>query len=200
MRKTQSILALSFLLLSSSFTNFPSKSIIVVDASHGGQDNGAVVNSVKEKDITLAIAKKIIASNKRSDINIVLLRDKDETMLLSDRAKKIRELNPKLIISLHANYSKQDENKSGTEFIVSKQSKFYNSSLDQTNKLLLSFQNTDNSKPRIVEKNLQLAINAPCPTITIEVGYMNYQPELEYIKSEKGQAEIAQKIVAYMAQ
>ncbi|MCC6187152.1 MAG: N-acetylmuramoyl-L-alanine amidase [Chitinophagaceae bacterium] len=200
MNKLQKLLALSFLVISSSFTNLPPKSIVVIDASHGGKDNGAVINGVKEKDITLAIAKKIIASNKRTDIKIILLRDKDETILNPDRAKKIRELKPKLIISLHANYSPKDESKHGVEFVVSKQSNFYQASLVQTNKMLPLFMNAENPKPTIVEQNLQLIISAPCPSIVIELGYMSNKPDLENMKSRKGQEEIAKKIVAYMAQ
>ena len=62
---------------------------IIIDAGHGGEDSGAVANGLKEKDLTLKIAKYI---KKRLDdlgIESTLTRDSDITLNPNDRVKKI---------------------------------------------------------------------------------------------------------------
>ena len=59
---------------------------VVIDAGHGGADNGArSANGLKEKDITLSIAKKIAVLNSNEHINILLSRDNDQTISVRDR-------------------------------------------------------------------------------------------------------------------
>ena len=48
---------------------------VVIDAGHGGSDNGAQsADGVKEKDITLSIAKKIAEMNSNPHLEILLSR------------------------------------------------------------------------------------------------------------------------------
>jgi N-acetylmuramoyl-L-alanine amidase len=197
MKKIATILFTAILFFNCSFTNIPSKSIIVIDAAHGGKDLGATISKVQEKDITLSIAKKILELNKRKDIKIVLLRDKDELLTQEAKAKKIKELNPKIIISLHANYSKLDGNRSGMEFFVTKESKFYRSSLAQANRIKNIFYSDTKTNNSIQEKNFLLFNSAPCPAVAIELGYLSNTKEREYLNSKEGQIEIAQKLLSY---
>lgn len=199
MKKLISLISVTALFLSSSFTNIPSKSVIVIDAGHGGQDNGSIVNRVKEKDITLSIAQKIKTLNQRKDITLVLIRDKDEDMSLEARAKKIQELKPKLVISLHANYTDQDEDKQGLEVYVSKQSKFYTASLAQANKMVQSFKQDKELNIPVLEKNLLVLNAATCPAMSMELGYLTNDTERNYLASKEGQEEIAKKILAFIS-
>ena len=61
---------------------------MVIDAGHGGQDVGARSQdgTAFEKDMTLAILKKIKALNNNSNINLVLTR---ETDLYQDPKEKV---------------------------------------------------------------------------------------------------------------
>ena len=54
------------------------KYIVCVDPGHGGTDPGKVgLNGQLEKDINLAIAKKLKTYLEASDVTVVLTRDKD---------------------------------------------------------------------------------------------------------------------------
>jgi N-acetylmuramoyl-L-alanine amidase len=199
MKKLFTLIGAAALLLSYSFTNVPSKSVVVIDAGHGGQDNGSVVSGVKEKDITLSIAQKIKKLNKRKDITLVLIRDKDEDQSLEARAQKIKALKPKLVISLHANYANDDEDKQGLEIYISKQNKFHDASLAQANKMMELFKKGNSSSVSMLEKNLVVLNEALCPAMSIELGYLNSEVERKYLSSNVGQEEIAQKIVDFIA-
>jgi N-acetylmuramoyl-L-alanine amidase len=50
------------------------KSIVVIDPGHGGQDSGAMTrNGIREKDITLNIASKIVVLNNKLFKNPLIL-------------------------------------------------------------------------------------------------------------------------------
>lgn len=77
---------------------------IVIDPGHGGKHPGAVSKSgLKEKDITLDIAmrlKELLL--KKSDIKILMTRERDVYVDLKDRTQFANSSNGKLFISIHA--------------------------------------------------------------------------------------------------
>lgn len=88
-------------------TNKPVSSriiIIAIDAGHGGKDPGAMGhNGAAEKDITLAISKKLKARiDKEPNMRAVLTREGDYYVSLEDRRAKARRLNADLFVSVHA--------------------------------------------------------------------------------------------------
>ncbi|HET7116376.1 MAG TPA: N-acetylmuramoyl-L-alanine amidase, partial [Hanamia sp.] len=93
---------------------------VVIDAGHGGMDNGAVsTDGVKEKDITLAIAKKIAGLNSNPHIKIVLSRDNDQTIPVKDRVVFAKNNKADLFISIHVNAS-TDEQLNGFSVLIVK--------------------------------------------------------------------------------
>lgn len=79
---------------------------IVIDAGHGGKDSGAVgPTGVMEKDVTLALAKAVREKLKEElpDVEVVLTRDVDTTLALSDRTKIANDSEADLFISIHCN-------------------------------------------------------------------------------------------------
>lgn len=83
---------------------------IVLDPGHGGKDPGAMYYGLKEKDVTLKIAKmvrsylyKLLPKNK---FQIYLTRQTDRFIELEDRVKYANKLNADLFVSIHCNASK----------------------------------------------------------------------------------------------
>lgn len=78
--------------------------VIAIDAGHGGQDPGAIGrNGTREKEVTLAIARKLAAAINREDgMRAVLIRDGDYFVSLGDRTRKARKLGADMFISVHA--------------------------------------------------------------------------------------------------
>ncbi|MCX6139366.1 MAG: N-acetylmuramoyl-L-alanine amidase [Candidatus Kapabacteria bacterium] len=80
--------------------------VIVIDAGHGGQDAGAEgVNGVFEKDVTLAIAKKLrdLFKENMPSTKVVMTRDSDVFIELFRRTQIANEAGGKLFISIHCN-------------------------------------------------------------------------------------------------
>lgn len=90
---------------------------IVIDPGHGGKDVGAVgyYKSVYEKNITLAIAKKLAQKIRtRLGCEVFLTRTADRGMSLEERTAIANAKNADLFISIHTN-STQNHNAYGIE-------------------------------------------------------------------------------------
>lgn len=79
---------------------------IMIDPGHGGTDSGTIGKSgLKEKDITLDIAKKLRERLKQySDYNVILTREDDTTLPLNKRVELAQKHKADLFISIHLNY------------------------------------------------------------------------------------------------
>lgn len=170
------------------------KKIIVIDAAHGGKDLGAVANGFQEKKLVESIAQKIKSQNKNENIEIVLLRDGDHEMELKDRVSIINNLNPGLVISLHINAS-ENFNKNGVEAYISSNPQFKEVSKSNAEIVVDKVAGNYFSKEEIKEANFYILKNSKCPAVTLEVGYLSNINDRNYITSEKGQTEIANKIL-----
>jgi N-acetylmuramoyl-L-alanine amidase len=78
--------------------------VIAIDAGHGGDDPGALGrNGTREKDVTLAIARKLAAEiNAEEGMRAVLIRDGDYFITLGSRTRKARQLGADMFVSIHA--------------------------------------------------------------------------------------------------
>ncbi|NOK36473.1 N-acetylmuramoyl-L-alanine amidase [Corallococcus exercitus] len=77
---------------------------VVIDPGHGGHDSGAVGKAgTKEKEVALAISKKVADGLREKGLEVVLTRDDDTFIRLEDRAKLANEAHGDLFISVHCN-------------------------------------------------------------------------------------------------
>ncbi|MDX8392393.1 MAG: N-acetylmuramoyl-L-alanine amidase [Mariprofundaceae bacterium] len=83
--------------------------VIVIDAGHGGEDPGASgPNKVREKTITLAVAKQFArAINATPGMRAILTRRGDYFVGLKKRVRLARKAKADLMISIHADAVKQ---------------------------------------------------------------------------------------------
>ena len=82
--------------------------IVVVDAGHGGPDNGmsgpiGVPRKVYEKNITLAFAKELRAALEQREIQVVMTRTTDTLIALGDRGRIANQAKADLFMSVHVN-------------------------------------------------------------------------------------------------
>ena len=80
---------------------------IILDPGHGGDDEGAVVRRVKEKDVALIFAKKLKARLARNaDRPVVLTREDDRYVTLDERLVDSVDQSGSIFVSLHLNQVK----------------------------------------------------------------------------------------------
>lgn len=185
-----SFLAILAIVISVAFTANNSKRIIVIDAAHGGKDLGATAGLITEKQLVESIASKIKLLNKNENIEFVFTRTGDNFIALEDRINTINKLNADLVISLHVNKANEVE-KSGPCVFVSKKNPYYTKSFDMARNILRGLSTNE----EILYSNFRILNNTNCAAISLEVGYISNEKDRSYLLSEKGQTEIAAKIL-----
>lgn len=82
---------------------------ITIDPGHGGNDGGAAgARGAKEKDLTLAVARRLKTSIEgRLGLRVLLTRDDDRDVPLDDRAALANNNKADVFISLHAGASRR---------------------------------------------------------------------------------------------
>jgi N-acetylmuramoyl-L-alanine amidase len=81
-------------------------SCVVIDAGHGGHDNGARSRySGREKDLALDVAMRLQPKLKAAGFETVMTRSNDRFISLDDRARISNRQRNALFVSVHFNYS-----------------------------------------------------------------------------------------------
>jgi len=78
---------------------------LYLDPGHGGSDNGAQGNGLREKDIVLDIARRIrnILENDYEGVSVRMSRTGDETVDLNDRTNDANRWGADYYLSIHCN-------------------------------------------------------------------------------------------------
>jgi N-acetylmuramoyl-L-alanine amidase len=93
--------------------------VVVLDPGHGGMDTGTKSASIMEKDLTLAIARKLrSALQSRLGVTVLLTRDADTEMDNEARTAVANNNQANLFISLHVGYSANKSDSSSSIFVM----------------------------------------------------------------------------------
>ncbi|HEY3586842.1 MAG TPA: N-acetylmuramoyl-L-alanine amidase, partial [Myxococcaceae bacterium] len=77
---------------------------VVIDPGHGGHDTGTIgADGTKEKDVALAIARKLRTVLTEQGLEVVLTRETDKFVRLEERARLANVARGDLFISIHCN-------------------------------------------------------------------------------------------------
>ena len=81
----------------------PGGAVIVIDPGHGGRDPGAIgPGGTREKDVTLSVCLMLRDILMRSGNAILLTRDSDRSLSLTERVEIAHAHNADLFVSIHA--------------------------------------------------------------------------------------------------
>ncbi|MBE7177209.1 MAG: N-acetylmuramoyl-L-alanine amidase [Mucilaginibacter polytrichastri] len=172
------------------------KFTVVLDAGHGGNDTGAGIHGLYEKDLTLALAKAISAKLQSADIEVVMTRNGDQLVPLADRVKRKGDF----FLSIHANYQAGATEKKGVSMLLPRWEGETPASVRATRSAAMSGYLADafrsGTQLDIDEKNyhdqhLYVLEKSASPALLLEVGFMTNASDLEYISSMKGREDVA---------
>lgn len=77
--------------------------VVVIDPGHGGQDSGATVNGILEKDITLDVAQRVDRVLQGQGLATVMTRVGDGYISLAERVALTNKVPECIFVSIHFN-------------------------------------------------------------------------------------------------
>jgi N-acetylmuramoyl-L-alanine amidase len=76
---------------------------VVIDPGHGGHDAGAVSSVAREKDLNLAVARKLRRMLEQQGYRVVMTRDTDVFLTLQERVAIANSVPDSIFVSIHHN-------------------------------------------------------------------------------------------------
>lgn len=182
------------------------KNPVVIDPGHGGYDPGAITSKgVYEKDINLAISKKVKTKLAESGIKAILTREDDRDYANGAGSKKTKKqtdldyriglvegLNPEILISIHVNSG--GGNNSGAEA-------FYQEGSEEGKALAECVQAELRKIPGMTKRvaksgEFYLTRNTKVTAIILELGYLSNPVERKKLLQNFYQDQLADAITA----
>jgi len=157
--------------------------VMIIDAGHGGEDPGAVVGGISEKDINLAISRKLRDFAALSDCEIVMTRTEDKMLYgtgeenrkkfydLYNRLECTKKHSKSVLISIHQNKFPMESCR-GTQV-------FYGLKNENSVLLAKAIQNAalliqpDNNRVVKPGNNIYLLENSDVPSVIVECGFIS---------------------------
>ncbi|MBU6266353.1 MAG: N-acetylmuramoyl-L-alanine amidase [Sphingomonadales bacterium] len=97
-----------------------SRPLVVIDAGHGGHDPGAGNGHLREKELTLGLARalrdRLLGEG---GVRVAMTRDDDRYLLLEERSGIARRLQADLFVSIHADSAGASEARGATLYTLS---------------------------------------------------------------------------------
>lgn len=177
-----------------------SKHTVCIDPGHGGYDSGAVgPTGIKEKDITLKVAKKTGAILQNKGVKVVYTRTSDEVswpssegLDLKKRTEIANSMNPNYFVSIHCNSVDNIPSAKGTET-------YYSSGSILGQKLATNVQNeliknlgTVNRSTKTA--NFYVLRNSTSPAILAELEFISNVEGEKNLNTDEFQNKCAQSI------
>lgn len=172
--------------------------IVVIDPGHGGKDAGASTrNGIKEKDIALRIASKIVILNNKlveNPLMLFLTRYSDTLISLRDRTKLSKKLKADIFISIHCNQA-INRTASGTEVFIhpksevqAEESAYLGFTIQKGLADILGIKNRG-----IKYGNFQVLRDnsGNGATVLLELGFLSQTDEAIYLTKEESQSAVA---------
>lgn len=202
MKKLCFLLLFSFSLFTSAK---PRPLVWVLDAGHGGYDQGTSLGEILEKDLTLSIVQEISALLRKNKpkIKLILTRDDDRYLSLEERCNIANNANADLFLSVHIN-SAPNQLVLGTESFYADLKGSSNSvrngsivrNIDRSELLawLLQKNYGETGRPNdrgARPKNLYVCQNTNMPAVLTEVGFLSNMYDAAYLTNKQGIKQIA---------
>ena len=175
---------------------------VILDAGHGGSDPGKIgLNNLLEKDINLAIAKKLKVCLEKAGFEVVMTREADESVKgpeqgnkkstdMRNRCAKIRETKPAMAVSIHQN-SYPEEYVKGAQVFYYGESQEGKELAEVLQKSLVAELDKENHRTAKANESYYLLKKTESPTVIVECGFLSNSQEAELLSDAEYQQKVA---------
>lgn len=165
---------------------------IMLDPGHGGDDPGAQTNdgATLEKEVTLKTALAVRKELQSHGFNVLMTRDTDKFVSLTNIGKISSESQANAFISFHYDSSATANTASGTTTFYRKDSgKLLAQSINDSIANILPLENRGFGK-----QDYQVLRENSKPAVLLELGYINNDFDAAYIKNKKYHQKVAESV------
>lgn len=181
------------------------RTVVVIDAGHGGEDGGAVApDGTEEADINLAVAQRLDVLLRFLGRDTLLLRDSDISLhdpsAATIREKKVSDIHNRVdtinaqadpvLISIHQNFFPSSKYHGAQVFYGGNpQSQPWAETTRANLRGCLDPENQREAKP--IDRNIYLMNHISCPALLIECGFLSNPEERCLLKDGSYQTALA---------
>lgn len=168
--------------------------VIVLDAGHGGKDPGTMANGIQEKDINLAIVKKIQTILEDQGYQVILTREEDQSRTLSERVKTAGDAKAAVFVSIHQNALEHDTKTSGIQIYCNKAVNPDSAKLTEAIHSRILDATKAKDRGNIQDSDFYVVLHNPMPSCLVETGFLTSLEEQEKLTSEEYQEKLAKAV------
>lgn len=183
---------------------FPQK-VILIDVGHGGIDGGTSYGDILEKDVNLAISRKLFMLLRQKGYPAALNRDADYALSddnrwhrsssrhhrdLSQRKQLSSEIPTSLVVSVHVNWGNNSSRRGGIVLHQSEGRSILLADIIQ-DKLNRVYRNRNHIT---LGKVYYLLNQTQVPAVIVETGFLSNSGDRQLLTSRNGQMQIAEAI------
>lgn len=152
----------------------PFHHIVALDAGHGGEDIGANVGSIYEKDITLKIADYTAEELRYRGFKVVRTRDEDKLLGLAEIGTIANAASADIFVSVHINYNKESIYKGVSTYYYDKDGYQKDERIKLAQTIQSELVKSDNWEDRgILRENFQVLRDTNMPSVLLECGFLS---------------------------
>jgi N-acetylmuramoyl-L-alanine amidase len=165
---------------------------VVIDPGHGGKDPGATsVLGNYEKDINMAVARKVAWLLEQKGLRVKMTRTDDYFVELEDRAAMANNINADLFVSIHADSFPKSSRRGFTVYIANAAS---SASHRAANAIARSMSGTGLNSFGVDTANYHVLTATRGPAVLVELGYLTNRREAALLSSGSFQNRLAEAI------
>ena len=170
------------------------ESCIVLDAGHGGTDPGTLWEDIYEKDINLAITKKVKKTLEEAGYQVVMTRDGDDRTVLKERVQVAEKNNTAVFVSIHQNALENNTSTKGIQIFYNKYSNRYSKALAESIHTNLLDATGAEDRGNKEDDELYVLNHTTVPACLVETGFLTSKEERKLLLDEEYQQKLAEGI------
>lgn len=165
--------------------------VVAIDAGHGGREPGAIgPTGLVEKDVVLDIALRVREMLVRSGVRVVMTREADVFVDLTDRPRMAKRQGATVFVSIHANSSTRPSSSGSETYYLTPQSRA----------LAQMIQEELGRIPGLADRGIKTAgflvlRDSDMPAVLVEVAYLSNRDEEARLRQSGFRQRLAEAVV-----
>lgn len=167
--------------------------LIVIDAGHGGEDEGCSWEEQEEKNLNLRLANMLKETLEENGFRVLLTREEDEALSLEERVILANEAQGDLFLSIHQNAS-EDQMVHGVETWYCEESSEQSERLAKLVQQYVVLYTKARDRGVVETDTLYVIRECNMPSCLVETGFLSNKDEREKLVTEEYMEKIVEGI------